>query len=47
MSAKFLYEDEQGNVVDENGGPEPMDQSEFIVETIVTHSEYLKKYGPQ
>ena len=25
MSTKFLYEDGHGNVVDENGGPEPMD----------------------
>ncbi|CEJ05592.1 hypothetical protein RMCBS344292_19530 [Rhizopus microsporus] len=35
-----------GNVVDKNGGPEPMDyivdQNEFVVETIATHSEYLK-----
>ncbi|KAG0176633.1 hypothetical protein DFQ29_005880 [Apophysomyces sp. BC1021] len=35
-----------GDVVDENGGPEPMDyivdQNEFIVETIATHTDYLK-----
>ncbi|KAI8646716.1 hypothetical protein BD408DRAFT_359170 [Parasitella parasitica] len=46
MSAIFLFEDGHGNVVDENGGPEPMeyivDQNEFIVESIATHSEYLK-----
>ncbi|KAG0747888.1 hypothetical protein G6F62_002141 [Rhizopus arrhizus] len=46
MSAMFLFEDGHGNVVDENGGPEPMeyvvDQNEFIVESIATHSEYLK-----
>ncbi|KAI9026402.1 hypothetical protein CLU79DRAFT_678784, partial [Phycomyces nitens] len=34
------------NVVDENGGPEPMeyivDQNEFIAETIATHTDYLK-----
>ncbi|KAG0738552.1 hypothetical protein G6F57_002832 [Rhizopus arrhizus] len=46
MSTKFLYEDGHGNVVDENGGPEPMDyivdQEEFIVETIATHTDYLK-----
>ncbi|KAI8878176.1 hypothetical protein K501DRAFT_158337, partial [Backusella circina FSU 941] len=46
MSTIFLYEDGCGNVVNENGGPEPMDyivdQNEFIVETIATHSEYLK-----
>ncbi|CEG63160.1 hypothetical protein RMATCC62417_00352 [Rhizopus microsporus] len=46
----FLYEDGCGNVVDENGRPEPMDyiidQSEFIVETIATHSEYLKHVAP-
>ncbi|KAI8880904.1 hypothetical protein K501DRAFT_324753 [Backusella circina FSU 941] len=37
MSTIFLYEDGHGNVIDENGGPEPMDyivdQNEFIVET--------------
>ncbi|KAG1050840.1 hypothetical protein G6F43_006918 [Rhizopus delemar] len=46
MSAIFLYEDRYGNVIDENGGPEPMgyiiDQDEFIVETIATHTDYLK-----
>lgn len=39
MSAVFL------SVVNENGGPEPMeyiaDQNEVIVETIATHTEYL------
>ncbi|CEG77943.1 hypothetical protein RMATCC62417_12614 [Rhizopus microsporus] len=34
------------DVVDKNGGPEPMeyivDQNEFIAETIATHTEYLK-----
>ncbi|CEG81567.1 hypothetical protein RMATCC62417_15755 [Rhizopus microsporus] len=46
MSTIFLYEDGHGNVVDENGGPEPMeyivDQNEFIVETIAAHTDYLK-----
>ncbi|KAG1146745.1 hypothetical protein G6F46_007772 [Rhizopus delemar] len=46
MSAIFLYEDRYGNFIDENGGPEPMgyiiDQDEFIVETIATHTDYLK-----
>ncbi|KAK4513180.1 uncharacterized protein ATC70_012975 [Mucor velutinosus] len=46
MSAIFLFEDGHGNVVDENGGPKPMeyivDQNEFIVASIATHSEYLK-----
>ncbi|KAI8047840.1 uncharacterized protein B0P05DRAFT_642167 [Gilbertella persicaria] len=46
MSTIFLYEDGHGRVVDENGDPEPMDyivdQNEFIVETIATHTEYLK-----
>jgi transposase len=42
----FLFEVGHGNIVDENGGPEPMkyivDQNEFIVEPIATHSEHLK-----
>jgi hypothetical protein len=46
MSTVFLFEDGHGNVVDENGGPEPMeyivDQNEFVVETIATHTDYLK-----
>jgi hypothetical protein len=46
LSTIFLYEDGHGRVVDENGGPEPMDyivdQNEFIVDTIATHTEYLK-----
>ena len=46
MSTIFLFEDGHGNVVDENGGPEPMeyivDQDEFVVEPIATHTEYLK-----
>lgn len=46
ISTKFLYEDGHGNVVDENSGPEPLDyiadQEEFIVETIATHTNYLK-----
>ncbi|CEI92055.1 hypothetical protein RMCBS344292_06329 [Rhizopus microsporus] len=46
MSTIFLFEDGHGNVVDENGGPEPMDhvvdQNEFVVETIATHTDYLK-----
>ncbi|KAG1176382.1 hypothetical protein G6F70_004001 [Rhizopus microsporus] len=50
MSTIFLYEDGHGNVVDENGGPEPMDyivdQNEFIVETIATHTEYLGNAVP-
>ncbi|ORE12340.1 hypothetical protein BCV71DRAFT_159229, partial [Rhizopus microsporus] len=35
----ILYEDGHGNVVDENGGPEPI---EYIIETITTHTDYLK-----
>ncbi|CEG70127.1 hypothetical protein RMATCC62417_06076 [Rhizopus microsporus] len=50
MSTIFLYEDGHGNVVDENGGPEPMDyiidQNEFIVETIATHTEHLRNAVP-
>ncbi|KAG1183129.1 hypothetical protein G6F36_008671 [Rhizopus arrhizus] len=46
MSTIFLYEDGHGNVVDENGGPEPMDyivdENEFVVETLATHSEYMQ-----
>lgn len=46
MSTILLYEDGCGNVVDENGGLEPLDytvdQNEFIVEMIAIHSEYLK-----
>jgi hypothetical protein len=45
MSTIFLYEDGHGNVIDEKGGSEPMDyivdQNEFIVETVATHTEYL------
>ena len=45
MSTLFLYEDGNGNVIDENGGPKPMDyigdQNESIVETIATHTKYL------
>ncbi|KAG1047318.1 hypothetical protein G6F43_010227 [Rhizopus delemar] len=50
MSTIFLYEDGHGNVIDENGGPEPMDyivdQNEFIVETLATHTEYLGNAVP-
>lgn len=50
MSTIFLYEDGHGNVVDESGGPEPMDyivdQNEFIIETIATHTKYLKAAVP-
>ncbi|OAD76635.1 Homeodomain-like DNA binding domain-containing transcription factor [Phycomyces blakesleeanus NRRL 1555(-)] len=46
MSTIFLFEDGHGNVVDENGGPKPMeyivDQNEFNVETFATHADYLK-----
>ncbi|KAG1447277.1 hypothetical protein G6F46_011016 [Rhizopus delemar] len=46
MSTIFLYEDGHGNVVDEKGGPEPMDyivdENEFVVETLATHSEYMQ-----
>jgi hypothetical protein len=46
MSTIFIYEDGYGNVVDDNGGPEPMDyivyQNKFIVETIAIYTEYLK-----
>lgn len=47
MSTQFLYEDGQGNVVDENGRPEPMDyivdQEQFALETISSHTQYLQK----
>ncbi|KAG1148904.1 hypothetical protein G6F36_014771 [Rhizopus arrhizus] len=50
MSTIFLYEDGHGNVIDENGSPEHMDyivdQNEFIVETIATHTEYLGNAVP-
>ena len=43
----LLFEDGHGNVVGENGVPEPMDyivdENEFMVETIVTRTEYLKE----
>lgn len=46
MSAIFSFEDKHGIVVDENGGLEPMeyivDQNKYIIESIATHSEYLK-----
>lgn len=42
----FLYEDRHGNAVDENGGPKSMeyivDQNEFIVETMATHTDCLE-----
>ncbi|KAG0738879.1 hypothetical protein G6F62_010006 [Rhizopus arrhizus] len=45
-STILLFEDGHGNVVGENGGPEPMDyfvgENEFMFETIATHTEYLK-----
>ncbi|CEG78891.1 hypothetical protein RMATCC62417_13427 [Rhizopus microsporus] len=47
MSAQFLYEDGQGNVVDQNGRPQPMDyivdQEQFALETISSHAQYLQK----
>ncbi|KAI7861424.1 hypothetical protein BDF14DRAFT_1738723 [Spinellus fusiger] len=50
MSTIFLYEDGHGNVIDEKGDPEPMDsivdQNEFIVEIIATHTEYLRNAVP-
>ncbi|CEG84878.1 hypothetical protein RMATCC62417_18627 [Rhizopus microsporus] len=49
MSTIFLYEDGHGNVIDVNGGPEPMDyivDNEFVVETIATHTEYLETAAP-
>jgi len=50
MSTIFLYEDGHGNVINEDGGPEPMDyiadQNKFIVETIATHTEYLANAVP-
>ncbi|ORE23273.1 hypothetical protein BCV71DRAFT_230665 [Rhizopus microsporus] len=43
MSTIFLYEDGHGNVIDENGGPEPIDYiAETIAETIATHTEKAK-----
>lgn len=45
MITIFLNEDKNGNAIDENDGPEPIDyivdQNEFVVETIATHTEYL------
>lgn len=45
LSAIFLYEDGHGSL-DENDSSESMDyivdQNELTVETIATHSEYLK-----
>ncbi|EIE77912.1 hypothetical protein RO3G_02616 [Rhizopus delemar RA 99-880] len=45
MSAIFLYEYEQENVVNENSGSEHIDyvvdQNGFYCETIATHTEYL------
>ncbi|KAL1936279.1 hypothetical protein VTP01DRAFT_413 [Rhizomucor pusillus] len=47
MSAQFSYEGGQGNIVDENGRPEPMDyiidQGQFALETISSHTQYLQK----
>ncbi|ORE14700.1 hypothetical protein BCV71DRAFT_186751, partial [Rhizopus microsporus] len=47
LSAQFSYKDEQGNIVDENGRPEPMnyivDQEQFALETISSHAQYLRK----
>jgi hypothetical protein len=46
INTLFLYEDGNGNVVEENGGPEPIeyivDKNESIVETIATRTDYLK-----
>ncbi|KAG0766660.1 hypothetical protein G6F57_001590 [Rhizopus arrhizus] len=42
MSTVFVYEDGHGNVVDENGDPEPTDYVVDQTETIATHSEHLK-----
>ncbi|KAG1142243.1 hypothetical protein G6F37_008781 [Rhizopus arrhizus] len=46
MSTILLFEDGHGNVVSKNGGPEAIDyivdENEFMVETIATHTEYLK-----
>lgn len=45
INTLFLYEDRNGNDVDENDGPESIyivDQNEFIVEAIATHTDYLK-----
>ncbi|CEI87397.1 hypothetical protein RMCBS344292_01812 [Rhizopus microsporus] len=47
LSAQFLYEDGQGNVVNKNGRSEPMDyivdQEQFALETISSHAQYLQK----
>ncbi|KAL1933710.1 hypothetical protein VTP01DRAFT_7800 [Rhizomucor pusillus] len=44
---QFLYEDGLGNVVDEDGRPEPMDyivdQKQFTLETITSHTQYLQQ----
>lgn len=42
MSTVFVYEDRHGNVVDENGDPEPIDYVVDQTETIATHNEHLK-----
>ncbi|KAI7860337.1 hypothetical protein BDC45DRAFT_431122, partial [Circinella umbellata] len=43
---QFFYEDGQGNAVDENGRPEPMDyivdQRLFALESLTSHTEYLQ-----
>ncbi|KAI7849801.1 hypothetical protein BDC45DRAFT_447970, partial [Circinella umbellata] len=43
---QFFYEDGQGNAVDENGRPEPMDyivdQNLYALESLTSHTEYLQ-----
>ena len=45
MSVQFLYEDRQGNVIDEHGRPEPMDyvvyEEQYALETVSSHTQYL------
>ncbi|OAD80497.1 Homeodomain-like DNA binding domain-containing transcription factor [Phycomyces blakesleeanus NRRL 1555(-)] len=44
------HDDGNGNVIDENGGPEPMDyivdQNDFVAEIIATHTKYLETVPP-
>ena len=43
---QFFYEDGQGNAVDENGRPEPMDyivdQNLYALESLTSHTKYLQ-----
>ncbi|KAL1925859.1 hypothetical protein VTP01DRAFT_7283 [Rhizomucor pusillus] len=49
--AQLLYEDGHGNVVNENGRPEPMDyivdRQQFTLKTITSHTQYLQNAAPK